>query len=227
MAQTTTELYNLAAQVVGARGKLVSTSQASRYTDVFGLWLPYVRAIVLAAAHWPSSRKYATLGLLVERGVNSTWTNADPAPGAKYAYTAPADLLYPRSLSTGGHFSLGMLGDTKAIFAHEESPVLAYTFDQTDPGKWEPELFLLMAQALGAYTAMTLTGKPGRAQQLQAQVNDQLIRAQACSAEMQQQPSSSVASWHAARGYIGAPQVTRYVYPFGALVNIGESASVK
>lgn len=227
MAQTSSELYNLAAQAVGGRGKLSSTSQASRYIDVFELWLPYVRAVVLKAAHFPSARKVATLSPIAERGHGTPWANNDPTPGSRYAYLTPPDLLHPRSLSTFGHFTMGMLGDNKAIFAHEPQAVLSYTFDQTDCGKWEPELFLLMAKALAAMCAQTLTGKPSLAQLLANDVNQALIRAQANSAEMQNQPTVSIASWHAARGYIGRPDVARFVYPHGGLLAIGESANVK
>lgn len=227
MAQTLTELYNLAAQQIGGRGNLVSSLQRSREVDVFNLWYPVVRPIILSAAHWPSSRKSATLGLLVERTLSADWTNTDPAPGARYAYIVPPDLIHPRALSTFNHFSMGMIGDTKCIFTHEESPVLSYTFDQTNTGLWEPQLFLLVAQALGAYTCMTLTGKPSRARELERQVNNALSVAQAQSAEFQNQPWAGVASWHSARGYYGPPDVARFVYPYGGLIAVGESANVK
>lgn len=227
MAQTITELYNLAAQAVGNRGKLVTTTGRSREVDVFNLWYPFVRPVIFAAAHWPSTKKTATLSPLLERADNVAWTNTDPEPGAKYGYMAPTDMLHPRSLASYGHFSISMVGTQKVISTHESPAILSYTFDQTDLGLLEPQLFLLLAQALGAYTCMTLTGKASRARELERTVNNALVQAQATAAEMQQQPSATVASWHAARGYIGAPNVARYIYPYGALIAVGESASVQ
>lgn len=227
MTQTTTELYNLAAQTVGARGKLTSTSQASRFTDVFNLWLPSVRAVVLKAAHWPSAKKTATLSPLAERDTTLAWASGDPRPGARYAYLSPPDLLHPRHLSTYGHFEMEMIGDSRAIHAHEPQAILSYTFNQTNESLWEPELFLLMAIALGAYTAQTLTGKRSLAAQLEKQANDMLVSAQAKSMHMSYAPVGAVASWHAARGYAGRPDVPRYVYPLGSLIAVGESANVK
>lgn len=227
MAQTTTELYNLAAQAVGARGKLVSTSQASRFTDVFGLWLPSVRAVVLQSSHWPSAKKTASLSPIAERDNGVAWAAGAPKPGAKYAYLAPSDLLHPRHLSTYGHFDMEMIGDSRAIHAHEPQAILTYTFDQTNESLWEPELFLLMAIALGAYTAQTLTGKRSLSASLEKQANEMITRAQARSLAMHYAPVSAVASWHSARGYAGRPDVARYVYPLGSLIAVGESANVK
>lgn len=227
MAQTITELYNLAAQAVGNRGKLVSVTSRSREVDVFNLWYPLVRATVFAAAHWPSTRKSATLSPVLERSDNADWANDDPAPGAKYGFLAPPDMLHPRWLSSYGHFSIEMVGTQKIISTHEEQAILTYTFDQTDLGKLEPQLFLLLAQALGAYTCTTLTGKVSRSRELERIVNNALTQAQATGAEIQQHPTATVASWHAARGYIGAPNTARYIYPYGALIAVGESAGVK
>lgn len=227
MAQTITELYNLAAQAVGNRGKLVSVASRSREVDVFNLWYPLVRSTIFAAANWPSTKKTATLSPVLERSDSADWANGSPAPGAKYGYLAPPDMLRPRWLSTFGHFSIEMVGTEKIISTHESPAILSYTFDQEDLGKLEPELFLLLAQALGAYTCMTLTGKASRARELERGVNNTLTQAQATGAEMQQQPTATVASWHAARGYIGAPNSARYIYPYGALIAVGESAGVK
>jgi hypothetical protein len=226
MAQTQTQLYNLAAQVIGGRGKLVSTSDKSRYVEVFDLWYDPVRAIVLKAAHWPSAQKSQRLNLNKTRDTGD-WQNDQPAPGAGYAYTIPSDMLYPRYLSSYGHFTLGMLGDTKSLFAHEGQAILTYTFDQTNPDLWEPELFFCIAHALAAYSALTLTGKQGLSKLAQQTANGIILRAQSAANNEDQDPIRAVASWHAARGYVGPATPSRYIYPFGAILAVGESASVK
>ncbi len=226
MPQTETDLFNLAAQTVGGRGGLQSTFQTSRYNDTLGIWYPIVRPMVLAAAHWPSATKSASLALHRKRGTGS-WTDADPTPGALFAYHAPADMIHPRNLASYGQFSLGMIADTKCIFAHEPSAILTYTFDQTNVSRWEPQLFLAMAHALGAFTAMTLTGKPSRVQYLEGKANELIREMRNQMLDGENVPVVSAASWHQARGYTPHPGVARYVYPAAPLLMVGGSAGVK
>jgi len=136
-------------------------------------------------------------------------------------------MLHPQYLSSYGHFKIGMIGDTRCIFSHEEGAILTYTFDQDNPGLWEPKLFLLMAQALAAYTAETLSGKPQLSKKLQNDANDALLQMQSYVLNEDQEPLEAVASWHAARGYTGPVTVPRYIYPYGPIVAVGQSANVK
>jgi hypothetical protein len=227
MTQTKTELYNLAAQIVGGRGRLISSTQASRYSDVFDTWYDVTRKSVLRASHWPGTRKIATLPLLVERNTNTDWQITDPAPGAKFAYMTPTDMLYPRMLADGGHFTLGIIGDTDALFCHTERPILEYTFDQQNVGKWEADLLLTVATALAAFSAYTLTGKLSLAKDLKNETNERIISNRNSIANIDDDQQSTVASWHAARGYVGSPTVNRYLFPYGTLFTVGESANVK
>lgn len=226
MAQTSTELYNLAAQALQARGRLVTTNTNNRFVEVFDLWLPFVQPIVLASAAWPSCTKTAYLSLNKTR-TSATWEATDPKPGYKYSYTAPPDMIHPQYISTYGHFAMGMLGDTRCIFAHEESAILTYTFNQTNLGKWEPQLFLCVALALAAFTAKTLTGKPQLSQLVERDANNLIIQQRELAAEHQEEPTESVASWHLARGYLGPAEPARFVYPAGPLIAVGQSANVK
>jgi hypothetical protein len=227
VAQTATELYNTAAQAMQARGRLTSANSTSRYTEVFDLWYPRVRSLVLAAAHWPSCLKTAPLSLSATRTQSTNWTASSPKPGYKYAYTAPPDLLHPQYLSTYGHFAMGMIGDTKCIFAHEQNAILHYTFDQTNEGSWEPQLFLCVALSLAAFTAQTITGKRSIRIDLQNQANDLIQQQRGVAAEWQDDPIETVASWHTARGYVGPETPARFVFPHGPLVAVGQSANVK
>ena len=227
MSQTKTELYNMAAQLLGARGRLISSSQASRSGDVFDLWYDVSRKTVLRAAHWPSTRKLTTLPLFKERADGADWTPLEPVPGSKYAFITPSDLLYPRGLSTGEHFTLGLMGDTSCLFGHSPNPILEYTFDQTNTGKWESDLFLTIAYALAAFCAYTVTGKIGIAKDLRDQANERILLMRNSVANQDDVVTSTVSSWHAARGYIGSPTPTRFLYPYGTMLIVGESASVK
>ncbi len=227
MTQSKTELFNLAAQVLGARGRLVSTTARSRYIDVFELWYPPVRKHVFSAAYWPSTAKFLHLTLSGERlGTEVVWSPADPAPGFKYSFGLPADMLRPRFLSSGRHFSMHMQGDKRVLNTSEQSPLLHYTFDNTDISSWENTLYMSVAYAIAAETALALTGKPSYVQLAAQKANRYILEARALAANEEEDQKITAASWHTARGFFGAPDPVRYLYPHGELVDLGVSASV-
>jgi hypothetical protein len=227
MSQTETELFNLAAQILGGRGRLVTSAQSSRTVDVFQLWYPFARKQVLAAAHWPSCAKSENLPLHRERVPGAVWTNNDPSPGNRFAYMLPTDRLHPRELSTGETFTLGMVADTKCLFTGVQSPILTYTFDQTNLSRWENELFLAVAHALAAFAAMTITGKNSIVDYAESKANAMILTARNMTANYDDAPVQVVATWHAARGYIGSPNYPRYLFPHGEMLRVGASANVK
>lgn len=227
MAQDQTILYNMAAQAIGLRGKFVTTSDKHRAVEVFNLWYEHVRNEVFAAAWWEGVSKTSRLVLAVER-TNADWAATDPVPGAAYAYTLPDDFIYPRQLSTFGHFSLSIVGSARVLSTHEEDAILTYTANQTNMALWEPDLFLSVVFALAAFTANALTGDKNLVNGLEVKANDLIGRARTRVANDFNQPVESVASWHRARGYVGPVSLTtRFVYPHGPMVHVGESANVK
>lgn len=226
MSQTETELFNLAAQKIGARGRLLSTTQASRHGDVFNLWYPFVRKLVFRACHWPSCRKASTLPLFKSREVGD-WKLTDPLPGYANAFRAPPDMLHPRQLSTGRPFELAMIGNDYCLHTAESHVILDYTFDQTNTGLWESDLFLCVALGLAAFCAHPITGQVSLSRGLEAQSNEFILARRNDAANMGDASRQKAASWHQARGYIDSPAVTQYIYPHGPLLNTGDSASVK
>lgn len=227
MAHTKTELYNLAAQVLGNRGRLVTTLQTSRVVQVFDTWYDVARRIVLGGAHWPSCLRIVPLPLFKERSLAADWMPGDPAPGSRYAYMTPSDMLRPRALSSGGHFTLGKIGDTACLFTHQEKPILLYTFDETNISQWEEELFLAVVHALAAFGAMPLTGKKSYVDYAEAKANQAILLSRNAAANTDEDPQSIVAPWHAARGYDASPTPYQYVFPYGGLISVGESANVQ
>ena len=227
MAQTQTELYNLAAQAMQARGRLISTAQTSRYNDVFNLWYPYVRPIVYASAQWPSCKKSALLTLEATRDTSLDWAATDPKPGYKYAYEAPSDMVHPFYLSSFGHFEMDMLGAQKVLNVHEEDPILHYAFDQTTLTLLEPQLFMCLSFALAAFAMMTITGKPQASLALEQRANKLIQDQRRLVTQHSDAPTEYVASWHRARGYTGFLQPERFIYPEGPLIAVGQSANVK
>lgn len=226
MSQTLTELYNIAGQTIGLRGKLVSTTERNRPTEVFNLHYPFVRARVLGAAHWGSCKRSVRLSLAAER-TGTDWAEGDPMPGWQYAYHLPSGHLHPRFLTTGNRFEMGIVGNTKCLNTNEESPVYQYTWDNEDLGTYEPELFFCLALALAAQSANALTGKPQLAQQVMQQANAIIITTRTNAANENMAPIDTVASWHAARGYEGRQSQIRYVFPYAPLLTQGETVGVK
>ena len=224
MAQTSTELYNLAAQALQARGRLVTTNTNNRFVEVFDLWLPFVQPIVLASAAWPSCTKTAYLSLNKTR-TSATWEATDPEPGYKYSYCAAG---YDPSAV---HLHLwplrhGDAGDTRCIFAHEESAILT-TFNQTNLGKWEPQLFLCVALALAAFTAKTLTGKPQLSQLIERDANNLIIQQRELAAEHQEEPTGRWPHGTLREVTLAPLSQARFVFPAGPLIAVGQSANVK
>jgi hypothetical protein len=176
VAQDAVSLYNIAGQALGLRGKFITTSDKHRAVEVFNLWYEHVRKIIFASAWWGGVGKHAVLTLLVERTA-ADWVATDPAPGARYAYVLPSDFIHPRNLSTFNHFSISVVGAQRVLSTHEENPVLAYTADQTTISVWEPQLFMVMAHGLAAFTANTLTGDRQLALMLESKVNEMIVKA--------------------------------------------------
>lgn len=228
MSQTKIELYNMAAQILGGRGRLVTTAQSSRAVDVFDLWYPTARKQVLSASHWSSCRKEQQLPIAKERSVTADWVNGDPSPGFSRAYLTPPDMLRPRFLASGEQFQLSALNDgAKCLLTRDEAPILVYTFDQTVVERWEHELFLAVASALAAFSAMTLTGKANVVSYAEEKANQLITASRAASAQEEDAPVQVVATWHAARGYLGSPNYPRFMFPHGQLLSVGQTADVK
>lgn len=213
-------IYNLALNQTGVRDNVTITTEASREAEVCRLWYPVVRDQVLRAAHWPSARKVARLALL-STAVEGDWTELLPEPGYAYCYSQPADMLYPRSLTTYEPFIVNNFGTVPAITTNTAEAILLYTFRQTVVARWESSLQSSIAFGLAAHICMPLTGKQNRAKMLLDQANSIVTQAQLEAANEGNYMLDTLPDWIAARGYCGgAALAPRYLYPFGSKLGI-------
>ena len=226
MADNEVSIYNMALNAIGTRDNVAATTEESREAEVCRLWFGPVRDHVLRAAPWPSTRAYARLALLAERDDTLAWASTDPEPGFRYAYAAPSDMLYPRNLTSFGRFTLGIYAGQKAIMTQDENALLAYTMQQTTISLWDAQLKMAIAHALAAFIAMPLHGKPSRAKQAQDVANQLITEARVNMANTDENVYETIPDWIAARGYAGTSPATRYIYPYGPMINALEASAV-
>lgn len=218
MAADKTEIFNLALSEVGSRASVASPSEASREAEVCTLWFQPVVDLVLRAAPWPCATGVRRLGLIKERDAAELWVSTDPDPGWQYVYSAPSDMIRPRHLSTFERFSVSVMGDKSAIMCNTYQAILTYTLRQDNLSIWDSGLKMAVALALGAHIAMPLTGKPTRAQRCADAANTMIEEARTSAANSEETQYESMPEWFTARGFAGTTLPSRYIYPYGPLL---------
>ena len=218
-------LYNQALGLTGSRSSVSSLTEASREREVCDLYYEEVRRTVLSAAFWPSARLFTRLALLKERDFSEDWVTGDPSPPFTYAYALPANMLRPRYIDNFSRFSVDLLSETqRALMTDQEDALLFYTFDQTNIGLWDSQLYSAIVNALAARISMPLHGKDRRAAGLLELAREQILSARAATAnELEDMQTSHIPEWLQVRGYAeGATRFT-YIYPYGQIYSLGSS----
>lgn len=220
MAQDQTSLFNLALSAAGSRSSISLPSEQSREAEICRQWYEPVRRQVLRSAPWSSVKAFARLAELKER-TTEEWVEGDPNPAFSRAFALPELYLHARYLSNYARFELSLLEpDVKALMTSDTTPILYYTLDQTQISLWESDLYLAMAQALGAFICLPLNGKSATAQRAQQQANALIYAAREAAANESFEPVDMAPEWIAGRGSIyGSPGV-RYIYPSGPLIAV-------
>lgn len=217
MATDKVAIWNQAISACGSKSSISTDDENSKAANLCRQWYPTVLDAVLKAGDWPSARKYVTLALKAERNFNNTWTDTDPAPGWKYAYAQPADLLAPRHLTTYARFDRAWLTDANTIVTNQEQAVLCYMFRQEDVTKWDNGLERAVILGLGAAICLALTGTRTWADRLETQATEALLLGQTESANETDFTQEPLAEWFAARDYEEGPRSTKFVWPYEEL----------
>ncbi len=215
-----TQLFNLALNAIGARGKVASPTENSREAEVCSLWYGVVKDQIFAAAPWPELTKLASLVLLDDNDGSADWVNTNARPGYEFAYALPDDFAYPQYLSDFSRFLLTAYADTQALNTNTSSAVLAYTSKNLAPDRWSPGLRMALVYALASHICMPLSGKVSRAKQMVDQANNYIMQAREQGANTSNEQFEHVPSWIAARGSSGLTQSYQYIYPFGDLLTV-------
>ena len=221
MAVDTVTIYNQALSALGTRARVSLPDEVSRENEVCSLWFEHVRQSVLSAARWHSATKSVRLAVKNERDFTVAWTETDPAPGWRFTYTAPPDMLRPQFTSTYARFEPGTYNDdTRVIYTNEEDVILTYTFDNTAISLWDTPLRQAIIHALTAHIAIPLTGKKQLAANALERSNNLIVAARVASANDSYQPLDKLPDWLAARGSAYGTPVTRYYYHDAELLSI-------
>ncbi len=218
MAQSQTELFNLALSAAGTRSFVSAPNEASREAEICRLWYEPVRRQILQAAPWPSTRSVARLALLSER-VEDAWAAGKPLPQYQYAYALPANCLRPRFLSSYSRFEISLLSTTQqAIMTSAPEAIMIFTFDQFDPTMWDPSLYLAIAAGLASKITMPLTGKQALARIAFQEANFAIGAAQEAAANEDYAPVEWLSEGLQARGSSYGLGIERFIYPNGPML---------
>lgn len=217
---TQVEVYNQALGLAGVGRRLASAGSTAREAEECNLFYDRVRKMILTAAWWPGAKRVAALGTAAaERDTSAAWADGDPHPQYLYAYTLPANFLYPRQLVTGERFEIALISNTaQKLMSNTVQPTLEYTMDQTDDTLWQPLQFQATVALLAAFISPGLTGKRGTVQQNFQLASDLVNQARGQTANTDDVRYEAAPAWISARGVSSAASA-RYYYPYADLVS--------
>lgn len=226
MAATKLDVFNMACHIVGTRDDIAAINEESREAEVCRLWYDKVVAQVLRAAYWSSAKGYSRLAVLVERDDTLDWADGDPEPGFRFAYAAPNGMLAARYDSSYQRFTVGIHANQPAIFSNTEDMILYYTMDQQNVALWDAQLLMAIGYAMAAHITKPLTGKTNAARAAAEQANSLIMEARVSNANLQNDSLDTMPEWLAARGYTGSVTESRFFYPVGPMISLGDLALV-
>lgn len=216
MASNLVTLFNQAVTAVGGRGVIADPAERSREADLCRVWYDTVRDNVLKAASWPSTKNDVQLAVLAER-TGDIWVPSDPAPGWRFAYAVPNDMIAPRFLHSHASFELGLHSGANAIFTNQENAILRYTLRQEDLARWDIGLYTAVMSALAANISMPFNAKVGISDRMQQKATEAILIAATDIANEQETQYSMIAEQHAVRGFTQRPVITQFFYPYEQL----------
>jgi len=220
MARDVVTLYNTALSAVSSRGRISTPTENSREAEICNLWYETVRDQILAAAPWSCARTVANLALISERNFDAAYTIGDPEPPWRFAYSLPADFIYPRFLDTFDNFLLGQMNNQRVLYTGLSGATLIYTNRQTIPAVWDADLWLAMIQGLAGFICKPLNGKTTMAADAINMANAIITRARVQSANEDQIEYDSIPDWLIARGAIASAVPNRFIYQNGPLLSV-------
>lgn len=220
MANSVTDIYNLALSSIGARSDVNDPNERFPGALECSKWYETVLGAVFRAAPWPSASAVARLAKVAEANGES-WNPALPPPAWQYEFAMPGDSVRPRYLQSFARFELSMRNATHVLLTNDPAPILYYTKRQPLVTAWDDQLTMAIVHALGAYVCIKLTGKTSRANRTLEVANGLIEQArQSAANEVDHMQYDFTPSWFAARG-VTTPQITsQYYYPNGNLLSL-------
>lgn len=223
MAQDLVTIFNLALSAAGSKATITDpTSDKSREAQLCNLWYDLVRQTVIKSASWPCSLAHSALGVAAERGDNTEWADGDPAPGYRFAYHEPQDMLAPRYLSSYAPFTRTNMIGQNVINSNACGAVLCYTRDNEKVSQWDVGLRHSIINTLGAYISLDLSGKSFIYDRLIRQAQVTVLQHQTDIANENEELMETIPSWIEAGHYTGVRPTTQYYFPYENLNGISK-----
>ena len=210
------ELYNQALGQALSRNTLTDVNARRPEAEVCNTFYNLVRENILKSASWPSAKKNRRLAVLKERDFDQDWQPDDPAPGYRYAYGAPSDMIAPRYLHSYNRFELEWYpaAGTNVIMTNDPNPILHYTFDHRNVEKWDAGLRAAVMFGLAAHITLPLNGKPGLANSLSTQALDRVVQAQTDVANEADDYHEAIPEALEVRGFSGPATRAQFFFPY-------------
>lgn len=214
MAVDVISVWNMAVSACGNKADISTEDENTKAANLCRLWYPLVRDNVIKAGDWPSARKHDYLALKATRDETKTWTKSDPAPGWKFAYAQPSDMLAPRHLHSYSRFERSWLDDANTIVTNQEQAILHYMFQQKDVTKWDADLEQAIVLNLAHAICQQLTGTRSLTESLQGRAQEALLRGQTATANENDQIVEGEVSWFNSRGFSDHSSDTKFIWPY-------------
>lgn len=211
MAQTATDLCNLALSAASSRGVIADFNEKSREAEECRLWYELARDTMLEGGYWPAAKAKARLALVEARTGDLQFEEY------AFVFALPANCLRPWYTSSYANFEL-MFSETQnavCLFTSAEEVFLTYSRSQPLIPSWTPSMKNAFVHGLAALIAPGLTGKSQTVSRNFQLANEYLNDAQLLSNSSEPQTDEYVPQKFLARGAGSLIANTRYIYPRG------------
>lgn len=218
MAGSNLEIWNMALATAGSQVTVSDETEQSPQANTVRLFYDEVRTFVNTQAPWGFALDWARLAVKAERDFDEAWTNTDPAPGWRYAYSLPNGMLSPFYLQTFSPFEIGLNQGAPALFTNQEQAVLRFVRDQPNVGYWGPEFTNAVISLLAFRISPVVNAKLARRDRLREEAFEFILdaRTQAANDEVSQDYEILPEAINA-RGYSGQVGTTNFYYQFANL----------
>lgn len=214
MTTSIVDVYNWALAALGSRSRVQSPTESSIEAERCSLFFENVRDQILRSAPWDCARSYKRLAVSAVRDETQPWTDLDPPPGYRFAYSLPADFIWPRYLTTFAKFELGInANNQRVLYTNQEQAILCYTKRQTRIDLWEADLAAAIGFALAAHICASITGSNDKVRLVTSQAIDKILTARQNSANAPQILLETTPEWIAARGSAYGINNPIFIYP--------------
>lgn len=206
-------IWNLALSAIGSRALISSPVEKGREADLCRLYYPQLVDSLLKSASWPCANAWAKLAVVAERDLSVAWTPGPVAPGWRFAYAAPADMLAPRHLISFNRFAVGNYAEQTLLYMQEEQPVLYYTRRVEREETFDTALTSALISILASKLCRPISGKDGRTEKLKEEAVETVLLAKTEFANESEAFEETLPSWVQARGIVMQPRISQYYYP--------------